>query len=105
MSKLTVLLTSFFVYTISNSHFYNSIGSINDSSGNRIHQGLTFFQGLLNKDFIRDFLYFDIVTYTTIGYGDFHPDGWLKLFAGLEGLVGVLLTSLLLVTAAKKVLW
>ena len=53
----------------------------------------------------KSILYFDLITFTTSGYGDIHPTGWLKIYAGFEGFAGVLLMSLLLLTAAKKVLW
>ncbi|MDC7127370.1 MAG: potassium channel family protein, partial [Spirochaetales bacterium] len=50
--------------------------------------------------------YFSLITFTTIGYGDIKPVGWLiQAIAGIEGLLGALLMSLFLVTAAKKVLW
>ncbi len=59
----------------------------------------------VNTCFCRDILYFNMVTFTTLGYGDIQPTGWLKLVAASEGLVGVLLMSTFLVTLTKKVLW
>src|SRR5689334_22343436 len=35
------------------------------------------------KDF-GDALYFSVVTATTLGYGDVHPNGWLRLSAAIE---------------------
>jgi hypothetical protein len=105
LTKLAVLLTSFFVYLVSHTVFPKQIGTIINPGNAKFTEKLSFIQAISDIDALRDFLYFDIITYTTIGYGDIHPAGWLKLYAGLEGLIGVLLISLLLVTAAKKVLW
>lgn len=62
-------------------------------------------QGWRTLAFWRDTFYFDIITFTTIGYGDIHPTGWLKLIAGFEGLMGVILMPTFLVILTKKVLW
>lgn len=47
-------------------------------------------------------LYFSLITFTTIGYGDISPVGFLKLVAASEGLLGIFLTSSLLVTLTRK---
>ena len=39
-------------------------------------------------------LYFSIITATTLGYGDVSPSGWLRPFAAVEVLGGVLLAGL-----------
>lgn len=33
-------------------------------------------------------VYFSIVTWTTLGYGDFQPLGWVRLIASMEALIG-----------------
>jgi hypothetical protein len=40
---------------------------------------------------IADFFYFSITTYTTLGIGDVHPRGPLRLIAGVESLNGLVL--------------
>lgn len=35
-----------------------------------------------------DAIYFSIVTFTTLGYGDYTPSGYIKLFAASEALLG-----------------
>jgi hypothetical protein len=40
---------------------------------------------------ILDFFYFSITTYTTLGVGDVHPRGPLRLIAGVESLNGLVL--------------
>jgi hypothetical protein len=38
-----------------------------------------------------DYFYFSITTYTTLGVGDLHPRGLLRVFAGVESLNGLVL--------------
>ena len=40
---------------------------------------------------VRNYLYFSIATYTSLGLGDIFPTGALRLLAGLEVLTGLLL--------------
>ncbi|MUL03294.1 two pore domain potassium channel family protein [Aliivibrio fischeri] len=50
-----------------------------------------------------DSLYFSIVTFTTLGYGDFSPsDGISRIMANIQSLGGLFFTSLFLVTLVKK---
>ncbi|MGD2110602.1 MAG: pentapeptide repeat-containing protein [Phycisphaerae bacterium] len=46
--------------------------------------------------------YFSIITFTTIGYGDYAPLGWLRWVAGLEGLTGLFLMAVFTVSFARK---
>ncbi len=58
------------------------------------------------RGFDADFnpLYFSVVTFTTIGYGDYAPLGWLRAPAGLEGLLGLVLTAVFTVSFARKLI-
>ena len=49
-------------------------------------------------------LYFSIITFTTIGYGDISPDSDsnLKFVAGIEGLIGVTLIAFLTATILRR---
>lgn len=40
-----------------------------------------------------DFVYFSVVTYTTLGYGDIVPGGPVRILAGTEALVGLTLIT------------
>ena len=46
--------------------------------------------------------YFSVITFTTIGYGDYAPLGWLRLVAGAEGVIGLFLMALFTVSFARK---
>ncbi len=85
--------------------------SINGPNETTLWENLTF--SLKSTDNIILFLehllktlYFSAITFATIGYGDFHPVGFLTMFlAAVEGIIGVLLIATFLVTLTKKVLW
>jgi hypothetical protein len=49
-------------------------------------------------------LYFSAITFTTIGYGDYAPLGWLRFPAGTEGLLGLVLTAVFTVSFARKLI-
>jgi hypothetical protein len=43
-----------------------------------------------NKSFnLGDSIYFSTITFTTLGYGDFSPTGWLKILSAIEAFTGV----------------
>jgi len=51
-------------------------------------------------------LYFSVVTFATLGYGDIQPIGtWARLLAGTEALLGSLLAALLVFVLARIVTW
>jgi hypothetical protein len=47
-------------------------------------------------------LYFSVVTFTTLGYGDILPIGISKVFAGIEALLGGFILALFVVVFVKK---
>lgn len=49
-------------------------------------------------------LYFSIVTFTTLGYGDMHPTGFLRIVAGSEALVGAIMIAMITVSLARQFL-
>jgi len=54
--------------------------------------GLGVFGGLAVEQPV-NFLYFSIVTYTSLGLGDVFPSGHLRFLAGIEALDGLLLIA------------
>jgi hypothetical protein len=48
-------------------------------------------------------LYFSVVTFTTLGYGDFQPAvGLSRFFASLEAIIGAFTMALFAYTLARK---
>jgi len=63
---------------------------------------------MYNNSFVEtsfsDALYFSLVTFTTLGYGDFHATGAMRFFAGIESFIGATLMSLFTVIVARKII-
>jgi len=47
-------------------------------------------------------IYFSLISFTTIGYGDILPIGMLRFVTGLEGLFGILLTASFMTVLARR---
>ncbi len=60
--------------------------------------------GVLKPVSYFDSLYFSIVTFATVGYGDYLPVGWVRLVSVLEGLSGIFLAPLFLVALTRRYL-
>lgn len=61
----------------------------------------------LNKDVpvsFLDALYFSTVTFTTLGYGDFHAIGLMRFAAGFESFIGIAMISLFTVIVARSII-
>ena len=48
--------------------------------------------------------YYSAITFLTIGYGEFYPVGIMRVFASIEGYVGVFLMGYFSVAFVRKVL-
>ncbi|EHR78087.2 hypothetical protein OCC_04495 [Thermococcus litoralis DSM 5473] len=46
--------------------------------------------------------YYSLVTFTTLGYGDMHPTGWLKALSALEAFTGAVFMALIVAVIARK---
>ena len=42
---------------------------------------------------VRDYIYFSVVSYTSLGYGDIRPTGFLRTIAGFEAVIGLLMMA------------
>ena len=40
---------------------------------------------------LKDYFYFSATNYTTLGYGDLYPEGDIRIFSGIEALVGLII--------------
>ena len=60
--------------------------------------------GFVQKIDLFESFYLSIMTYTTVGYGDYIPMGWIRGVAAFEALFGVLLTPLFLIALTRRYL-
>lgn len=74
--------------------FLHAYGSIESTLPEGINHSHDFLNGL----------YYSAITFFTIGYGDYFPEGILKLFAAFEGFSGVFLMSYFTVAFVRKIL-
>jgi len=49
-----------------------------------------------------NYLYFSIVTFTTLGYGDYRPIGGIKALASIEALLGIFFIALFIFAFARR---
>jgi uncharacterized protein YjbI with pentapeptide repeats len=66
------------------------------------YSGLYCIPGAISGHGFSDALYFSVVTFTTLGYGDVLPHGAFRLLAGSEALSGILFTGLFLFCLGRK---
>ena len=57
-------------------------------------KGINFFEAL----------YFSVVTFTTVGYGDYLPTGWIRIVSSLESLSGIILAPMFLIALTRRYL-
>ncbi len=60
--------------------------------------------GFVQQISLAESLYFSVMTYTTVGYGDYLPMGWTQAVAGIEALSGILFTPLFLIALTRRYL-
>jgi len=60
--------------------------------------------GFVQKIDLFESFYMSVITYTTVGYGDYLPMGWVRGVAAIEALSGVLLTPLFLIALTRHYL-
>jgi len=60
--------------------------------------------GFVQKISFFESFYMSIMTYTTVGYGDYIPMGWIRGVAAMEALLGVVLTPLFLISLSRRYL-
>jgi len=77
--------------------------TVNQNTGNIVDSAS---KGLLKNNVIRNFpdsLYFSLITFTTLGYGDFRPlEGIGRILAGSEAFIGAFMMALFVYTFARR---
>jgi uncharacterized protein YjbI with pentapeptide repeats/voltage-gated potassium channel Kch len=71
-----------------------------------IKYNILIFRSLPNDELLFDFLkslYFSIVTFTTVGYGDVTPTGISLFLSGIEMILGVTMVGIWTATLARKI--
>ncbi len=66
--------------------------------------GLILVGGAIRPVSFLESLYMSVITFTTVGFGDYLPSGWTRVFASLEALSGVMLAPLFLVALTRRYL-
>ena len=75
-------------------------------SGRLINYRLSWFSILEKKIILVDFLeslYFSLVTFTTVGYGDIIPTGTSIILSSIEMILGVTMVGIWTATLARKI--
>jgi len=67
------------------------------------HEGIIYQNTPIIPSFADSF-YFSMVTFTTVGYGDYHPVGDMRFLAAFEGFLGAALMALFTVIVARNII-
>jgi len=68
------------------------------------HHNSLVYQTQITEPSLAASIYFSIVTFTTLGYGDYHAIGLMRFVAASESLIGATLMSLFTVIVARKLI-
>ena len=55
--------------------------------------GIGVLAGQVESSTFHEYLYFSLVSYTTLGLGDIYPTGGLQIITGVESLIGLLMIT------------
>lgn len=108
-----ILFSIFFVLVFFFSIYTFAIFLSNDFVGELVLNNLNFSDILKDekldiiiklKKVLGNAFYFNLATYSTLGYGDILPTGFLKIVAGIESVVGILMNSIFLIVLTRKIL-
>ncbi len=86
-SSVLIIFSFSFFYFLSN--YLPILGNLNTSPQNLL-------EAYLNS------LYFSIITFSTVGYGEIYPEGCIRFLAGFQSLVGAFFVALFVVVFARK---
>jgi len=100
-SPIRVIFTSLFV--IVGCAFLYLFGGVNTPNGvMKIDTmvELSNFSTLLHN--FLNCIYFSVVSFTTLGYGDYHPYGWSRVVGASEGFIGAFFMAMFVLTVGRK---
>ncbi|MBT3605752.1 MAG: pentapeptide repeat-containing protein [Candidatus Latescibacteria bacterium] len=93
------IIGSAITYILVNAFLFGMLGLVHNSKIYALSTTLDFAE---NMKYFGYAIYFSIVTFTTLGYGDFAPAGWSRPFAAVEGFVGAFMIALFILSFVKK---
>lgn len=96
-----VIFTS--IFFIAFCSFFYLMGGVDTGTG-IINRELAFDLSQLTAtlmDYLHCF-YFSVVSFTTLGYGDYHPVGWSRVIGASEGFFGAFFISMFVLTIGRK---
>ncbi|NRW85913.1 potassium channel family protein [Clostridium beijerinckii] len=105
LSMVVVIVSFFLLYCV-----FPNLLMCKDVQLNSKNLFTTVFEMLENSNFDANFLiskfgntlYFTIITFTTVGYGDIIPLNWMKMAVSLESFLGVFFTSSFVVSLSRR---
>jgi len=95
------IISSSLVFIFINSIIFFFSGMINNDTIIRFNLNKSLLENL--ETFLKS-CYFSVVTFTTLGYGDFTAKGFGKFFAVAEAFLGAFMMALFVITFSKKMM-
>jgi len=83
IDRFMFILIAAFALIIINAFLYSKVGIIDAQFGAPVYE-------------FKDCFYFSLVTWTTLGYGDFRPTENLRIIAGFEAFLGYIFLSIMI---------
>ncbi|WP_317896864.1 potassium channel family protein [Aurantibacillus circumpalustris] len=91
-AMLAVVLYALIFYSFT--EFFPQIGTIASTLPSELSRVHDFWNSI----------YYSAITFSTVGYGDYFAEGYLKIFAACEGFTGIFLMSYFTVAFVRKIL-
>lgn len=93
------IISSSVIYIVFNAFIFCLLGMYHDGEVYVFSADASFME---NLTIFGNAVYFSVVTFTTLGYGEFTPVGWSRPFAALEAFNGAFMIALFILAFVKK---